>query len=142
MRKVPTTDRGGRIHRIGLRQLNASVALSVQQLPQLGLLSVIGARRITWSGTDAMVFLTNELSVGQRLLCRISPMLPAYALMEMLSGRFGKTVRQGFQHDARIVIVPARKPGKMLLDSNARCDSESPNVIANTRRLWRDVIGE
>src|SRR5437868_5774441 len=124
MPDIPTADRGRRIHRVRFSDADTCIALDIEQLPQLRLLGVIRTCRITRRGPDTPVFLLNELLVGERLLRRITPELTPHTLMEVLGARLGETVRQGLQHDARVVIMRLLEASHVLVDAQAGSDGE------------------
>ncbi len=64
MREVKSADGTGGPHGETFGQLDARVPFHVEQLPQSALLGVVGAGGITGGGTDAAIFLADQILVA------------------------------------------------------------------------------
>ena len=70
---------------------------------------------ITRCRPDALVLLSDQFIIPQCFGRRITPVPPAYALMQQFSICLGETVCQGLQHDLAVIVMLAFKPFDMLL---------------------------
>ena len=73
MGEVEPADAGRGRHGERLGQVNTGERFGVEQIEQCPLLRVIGARRISWRRTDALVVLAYQLVVAQRFSAGIAP---------------------------------------------------------------------
>ena len=80
------------------------VAFSTSSRSQsVALLGVVGAGGIAGGGTDAAVFLVDQVVGRERLVAAVAPFPPGL-LVQHLGERLGQAVGQGLGHD-RVVIV-------------------------------------
>src|SRR6202042_207370 len=70
------------------RQLDADLVFRIQQLEQGCLLAVLGLGRIAWRGADALIFLADQVGVGELLLGGIAPIFLAHFLVQALGKSF------------------------------------------------------
>ncbi len=89
--QVKATYAGGGCHRQAVRQPHVDVA-GLQQVKQGALHAVVWARGVAGGRSNALVLLSDELLVGQRLACRIAPPVGADAVMHHLGHGFGQPI--------------------------------------------------
>jgi len=142
MRKVETAHgrRGQHGERIG--EDHAGVPVGRQQLEERTLLGVVRTGGIARRRADALVFLGDELGVGERFAGNIAPQLRAHAIVEMLRERLGKPVRDRLQHDRAVVVVLRFHLLHARFDADAAGHGEGSYVIAHARILGRDEVRE
>lgn len=87
-----------------LRQLDAGVLFDVQQIPQDGLLGVVGAGGIARGRADAAIFFPDQIFVGELLKLAEAPFL-AGALVQVFREGFREPISEGFNHDGVVVVV-------------------------------------
>ena len=142
MREIPAAHRCGRQHREALGELDAGIALDVEQPPQRGLLGVIGAGRVAGRGTDAAVGLVDEFPARQLLLRRVPPMSLPHLLMEILGTRLGEAVCQRLEQDGVVVVVGALERCRAPVHAEARGHGKRADVVTNAGIARRDEIGQ
>ena len=115
---------------------------AVEQLEQRRLLGVIRLRRITGRRADAAIFFGDQLAVAQGLVGRISPELPADALVQPLGERFGETIGQRLGQDRRVVVVGVLEAIDHGLLADTGGDRESADIVGQSAGARRDEIGK
>ena len=101
---------------------------------------MVRARRVSRRGPDAAVGLSDQVLVGELLLWRIRPELPARALVHVLRERLGQPVGERLEHDCAVVVVRFLESLDMLVDADAGGDGERADVVA--RPCGRHEVGE
>ncbi len=97
MRKIPAAHRSGGHHGVGLGDLNAGLALHIEQLPQGFLFRVIRARGISRRRPNPLILFRNQLFIGQPLFRCVAPEFAAYSQMQTLRERLRQSIGQRLQ---------------------------------------------
>ena len=112
--------------------------MAAEHVEQDRLQRMVRAGGIAGRRADALIFLADQLLVGQRLVGRIAPKVGPDVLMEPLRERLGEAVGQRLQEDVGIDVIVRLESGKMLVDAVDADREPADPVLA----LRRDEIGE
>src|SRR5215213_2695983 len=134
--EVEPGDRGGGRDGERLRQREA-VLLRAEQLEQLPLLRVVGARGVAEGRPDAAV------ALGDQLLIRAAAALlvprTATLLVQVLGERLCQSVGERLRQDRPVVVVVALEPRRDLVGAEDP-DYERPEMVACAG--GRDVVSQ
>src|SRR5690606_21068626 len=103
---------------------------------------MLGTRGITRGRTNSLVFLANELLVGEVFVSCITPKISADPRMQALGKAFRKTVGQCLEHNAGVIVVGLLKSLLVLFDAQAACDSKHANIVGYAGLARSDVVGQ
>ena len=141
MGEVKTADAGAGPHGIGFGDLNAGVGFDVEKTPDSSLLGVVGTGGVARRGTNATVFLVNEVVDGEVFGTTITPLV-TNAFVEAFGEGFGEAISEGFGHDGVVVIVVGAETIAEFFEAVPSGDREGADVIRKVRFFGRDEISE
>jgi hypothetical protein len=108
------------------------VALRVQQSPEDILFGVVRTGRIAEGRAYPLVALGDQVLIGQVLVRRVTPMALADPHVEGFGQGLRQAIRQGLEHEGRIVVVIGLEGGDPFVDADAGGAGEAANVIVES----------
>src|SRR5262249_20458248 len=91
MAEIEPANGSARPHSKAFGQLDPDPPLALEQGKQCRLLAVVGLRGIARRGTDATIFFSDQLCIGERFVRRVGPEVAAHALVQSLGESFGQS---------------------------------------------------
>ena len=102
--------------------------LGAEQLEELRLLAVIGARGVAEGRPDAAVALRDQLLVRATSVF-VAP-VDSRLLVEILRERLGEPIRERLDHDRRVVVVICLVPSSQLVRAVDRHGKGAEMIVA------------
>src|SRR5260221_12887214 len=141
MRKIQPADTRARPHRKAFRNLDAGLALDIEQFPQDAFLGMIRTRGITRRRANAAILFFDELLGGEVFRVPISPLV-AHTLVQAFGEGLGEAVRQRLGHDSIVIVVFRLEAFDDLLKTMPGRDRESAKMIPQACFFRCDEIRE
>ena len=113
----------------------------LEQVPEQGLLGVVGAGGVARRGADADVLLGDEVGVLQVLVGRVAPEVVPDPLVHPLGERLGEPVGQRLEQDRVVVVHRGLELVDLVVRAEPGRDRERADVVGPAAVLGRHEVG-